>query len=69
MSWLLNSLEPTVAEGFLFLDSVREIWKSIAEMYGSKKNVARVYQLQVDISKTMKGEKAFHTYLNYLKAM
>lgn len=43
MSWLLNSMEPSIAEGFLFLDFAREIWESAMEIYREKENHARVY--------------------------
>ncbi|CAN6445887.1 unnamed protein product [Victoria cruziana] len=69
MSWLLNSIELSIAEDFLFLDSAREMWDSDVEIYRKKENVARIYQLQVDIAKAVKVEKAFHAYLSHLKAM
>ncbi|CAN6459804.1 unnamed protein product [Victoria cruziana] len=69
MSWLLNSMEPMIAEGFLFLDSAKEIWEAAAEIYGEKENLARIYQLQQEISKTVKGDRLFHVYLTQLKAM
>ncbi|CAN6444480.1 unnamed protein product [Victoria cruziana] len=56
MSWLLNSMEPMVAEGFLFLDSAKGIWETETEIYDEKENLARIYQLQQEISKTMKGD-------------
>lgn len=34
MLWLLNSMGPTIVEGFLFLNSVKEIWDAFAEIYG-----------------------------------
>lgn len=69
MSWLLNSMESTIAEGFLFIDSVKEVWDAAVEIYGEKENLARVYQLQIEVSKVIKGEKLFHVYLNHLKAL
>lgn len=33
------------------------------------KNLGRVYQLQNDIAKSVKGEKIFYLYLNHLKSM
>lgn len=62
-------MEPTIAEGFLFLYSAREIWDFAVEIYGEKKNITHIYQLQVDITKAPKGEKLFHAYLSQLKVM
>lgn len=36
MSWLLNSMEPSIVEGFMFLVFVQEIWESIVEIYSGK---------------------------------
>ncbi|CAN6459980.1 unnamed protein product [Victoria cruziana] len=69
MSWLLNSMESSIAEGFLFLDSTKEIWEAVSEIYGEKENVARIYQLQQDLVKTVKGDRVFHVYLNQLKGI
>lgn len=69
MSWLLNSMESSVADGFLFLDSTHEIWESIVEIYGGRENLARVYQLHNDIAKVVKGDKVFYYYLYSLKSM
>lgn len=69
MSCLLNSIEPSIVEEFLFLDYAKEVWDSAVEIYGGKENLARMYQLQFDIAKTVKGDKVFHVYLNNLKSL
>ncbi|CAN6439671.1 unnamed protein product [Victoria cruziana] len=45
MAWLLNSMSPNVAEGFLFMDMTKEIWDVVAEIYGEKENIARIFKL------------------------
>lgn len=69
MSSLLNSMEPEIAEGFLFLDSAKEIWDFVNEIYREREKLDRVYQLQQDINHVAKGDKAFHLYYGGLKAM
>ncbi|CAN6459508.1 unnamed protein product [Victoria cruziana] len=69
MSWLSNSMEPAIAEGVLFLDSAKEIWDSLVEIYGGGQNLARVYMLQQEINKASKGARPFHLYLSSLKGM
>lgn len=69
MSWLFNSMEPNVAEGFLFLNITKEIWCSVAEIYNGKENMTKHFKLQVDINKIAKDDKPFHTYINHLKSM
>ncbi|CAN6454775.1 unnamed protein product [Victoria cruziana] len=68
-SWLLNSMEPAIAEGFLFLNSAKEVWDALEEMYGEGHNLAKVYLLQQEISKATKGDHPFHLYLSNLKGM
>lgn len=67
MFWLLNVMNLEIAEGFISLDFAKEIWDSLAEIYGEKGNIARVYQLQQDIPRMSKGEKFFRAYLSNLK--
>lgn len=62
-------MNPEIAEGFIFLDPAKEIWDSLAEIYGEKHKIARVYQLQQNIVKISQGERSFHAYLSGLKAM
>lgn len=69
MSWLLNFMNWEITKVFIFLDSAREIWDSLGEIYGKGENLARVYQLEQVITKMNKGEKAFHLYLSSLKSM
>ncbi|CAL9000576.1 unnamed protein product, partial [Prunus brigantina] len=49
MSWLLNSMEPQVAEIFSFFDSAQHLWTAVKEMYGNENNAARIFQLKKDI--------------------
>ena len=51
-SWLLNSMEPHVAEIFTFSDSVKTLWDSLTEFYGSQNNVARIFELKKEIAAT-----------------
>lgn len=39
------------------------------KIYRERQNLIRIYQLQIDIAKAVKGDKAFHIYLNSLKSM
>lgn len=69
MLWLFNSMEPTIATWFLFLDTVKEVWDSVEEIYGEVHNLARVYILQQKIARVTKGDRPFYIYLNNLKGM
>lgn len=58
-----------IGEGFLFLNSAKEIQNSLAQIYSEKENFARIYQFQQDITRMSKGKKHFHLYLSILKSM
>ena len=45
MSWLWNSMEPTVCSSVMFLSSAKEIWESVHETFSMENNVSRVYEV------------------------
>lgn len=69
MSWLLNSMEPQVAEIFSFSDSAHHLWESVQEMYGQQNNAARIFQLKKDIAGCYQDGKPFIEHLGKLKSM
>lgn len=46
MSWLLNLMDPSITEGFLFLNMAKEVWDALEEIYKEGHNLARIYLLQ-----------------------
>lgn len=62
-------MNPEIVEGFLFLALASEVWESMCEIYGGNKNLARVYQLQQNINRTIMGDRPFHLYFSNLKSM
>lgn len=62
MAGLLNSMNPESAKRFLFLDLIKKIWDSVCEIYGERKNLAHVYQLQQDKARLLK-KKSLSTYI------
>ncbi|CAL8996741.1 unnamed protein product, partial [Prunus brigantina] len=69
MSWLLNSMEPQVAEIFSFFDSAQHLWTAVKEMYGNQNNAARIFQLKKDIAGVYQDGKPFIEHLGKLKGM
>ena len=69
MSWLLNSMEPKIAEIFNYSESSMHLWKDVKEMYGNQNNSARVFQLKRDIANLQQEEKSFVQYLGSLTSM
>ena len=46
ISWLFNSMESDVRDGFLFLTIAKKVWDTLTEVYSKKNNVAHIYQLK-----------------------
>ncbi|KAM2621688.1 hypothetical protein TB2_026408 [Malus domestica] len=68
MSWLLNSMEPKMAEIFSYSVSSHHLWISVRDMYGDLNNAARVFQLKKDLTELQKGNLSFVQHLGNLKA-
>ncbi|KAA8542957.1 hypothetical protein F0562_024120 [Nyssa sinensis] len=52
MSWLLNSMQPHISRGFLFLKTTYEIWTAVAQTYSQVGNDARIYDLRMRVHET-----------------
>ncbi|XP_068331728.1 uncharacterized protein [Pyrus communis] len=68
MSWLLNFMEPKMAEIFSYSVSSHQLWNSVRDMYGDLNNAARVFQLKKDLTELQQGNLSFVQHLGNLKA-
>ncbi|XP_062026215.1 uncharacterized protein LOC133742542 [Rosa rugosa] len=68
MSWLINSMEPKLAEIFSYSESSRHLWDAVKDMYGNLDNAARVFQLKKDLAGIQQGNLSFVQHLGNLKA-
>ncbi|KAI9169963.1 hypothetical protein LWI28_020223 [Acer negundo] len=68
-SWLLNSMEPHVAEIFTFSDSTKALWDLLTEFYGSQDNAARIFELKREIAAVEQEDKTYSEHLGFLKKM
>ncbi|XP_049931518.1 alpha-thujene synthase, chloroplastic-like [Nymphaea colorata] len=50
MAWLLNSMEPSIANLFTYQDTAHGIWEALKERYSEQNNLDRVYQIQCKIA-------------------
>ncbi|XP_026432417.1 uncharacterized protein LOC113329806 [Papaver somniferum] len=66
-TWLLQSMKPHISYIFSFSESAKDLWKSIASLYGLRNNVARVFELKREISEAEQGTKSFTEHFGYLK--
>ena len=49
MSWLVHSMEPSIAAFFLGMEITLEIWDTLAQTYARKGNIAKIYELHRQI--------------------
>ena len=45
MSWLWNSMDPTISSSVMFLSTAKAIWVSVPKSFSIEKNVSRVYEV------------------------
>ena len=43
VSWMVNSMEPTIAQEMIILQLAKKIWDILKQMYGYEKNMFRVF--------------------------
>ena len=67
MTWLLQSMQPQISKGFLFVKTVKELWDAVQETYSSVGNFAKLYELQQDIAKYKQGDLSLASYYHTLK--
>jgi gag-polypeptide of LTR copia-type len=53
-SWLLNSMEPAIADICMCAGSAQAIWEKIEKRFGQKNNHARIFQLQTELYQAKK---------------
>ena len=52
MSWLWNSMTPTISDACMFLSTTKEIWESIRHTYLKARDAAQVYEIKIKIAAT-----------------
>ncbi|GAV59099.1 UBN2_3 domain-containing protein, partial [Cephalotus follicularis] len=67
MSWLWDSLDPTISDTCMFLKTAKEIWDSIHKTYSKVRDVAEVYEIKVKTSATKQGSRTLTEYANTLQ--
>ena len=67
-AWILNSMDPGIAEVFNYHESAYDLWEALKELYGSVNNAARVFQLQRELFEIQQGTNSFVQHLGVLKS-
>lgn len=67
MSWLWDSMEPTISDTCMFLDTAKDIWDFISRTYSKANYAAQVYEIKVKTAATKPGNKSVTEYANTLQ--
>ena len=51
ITWLWNSMEPSIAATTIWVDTTKELWDSLQDRFGQSKNVTP----QIDVGKNMES--------------
>ena len=66
---LLQSMIPDLRQNFLYIDTVKEIWKEIKKNCTKKNYDWRLYELNIKSIQVRKGEDSVMVYACRLKAI
>ncbi|KAL4282295.1 hypothetical protein GQ457_03G025720 [Hibiscus cannabinus] len=69
MSWLLNSMIPSVGRNFLLYTSAADIWNAVQETYSSKDNDSALYGIEEQIFALKQEGLGVTAYFNSLQSL
>ncbi|GAV69491.1 gag_pre-integrs domain-containing protein/UBN2_3 domain-containing protein [Cephalotus follicularis] len=69
MLYLINSMYPTVARGYLLMDSSTDIWTSAEKTFSKKKDISQCYEIRKKLGETKHKEMSVFQYYSTLKAL
>ncbi|GAV80163.1 UBN2_3 domain-containing protein, partial [Cephalotus follicularis] len=64
MSWLWDSMDPTISDTCMLLKTAKEIWDSIRRTYLKARDAVQVYKIKVKTSATKQGSRTVTEYAN-----
>ncbi|CAL9023896.1 unnamed protein product [Prunus brigantina] len=68
LSWILNSIEPEIADSVIYSTTAHEIWEDLKERF-SQSNAPRIFQLQRDIASLHQGQMSVAGYFTKMKGL
>ncbi|BAT73096.1 hypothetical protein VIGAN_01055500, partial [Vigna angularis var. angularis] len=67
MSWLWDSMEATISDTCMFLNTAKDIWDSINRTYSKANDAAQVYEIKIKTAATKQGSKGITEYATMLQ--
>jgi hypothetical protein len=62
MSWLINSVQPHIARGYLLLNTAAKIWSAASQTYSQMGNDTQIYDLRNKVHGMKQGELTIAQY-------
>ena len=62
MSWLINSMQPTISRTFMFLRTAKDIWTAVREAYSDEENVSQIFEIKTRLWQMKQGERDVTDY-------
>ena len=69
MTWLINSIHPTISRTFVLMDSAHEIWLAAAQLYSQQGNDAQAYELRKKIRGFFQKDRSLVEYYAELSSL
>ncbi|BBN67719.1 hypothetical protein Prudu_164S000500 [Prunus dulcis] len=67
LSWILNSLDPDLANSVIYAETAHEVWTDLKERF-SQSNAPRIFQIQRSIATHTQDQMPLATYYSKLKS-
>ena len=57
MSWIMNSVEPHIADGLIYYNTAKQMWDNLRDTYSQETNVSRILQVEQEIYNLQQGDQ------------
>ena len=68
LSWIINSVQPEIADSIIYSTTTHEIWEDLKEHF-SQSNAPRIFQLQREITSLTQGQMSVADYFTKMKGL
>ena len=69
VSWLVNSMDPSVAREVMMLRSAKKIWDTLRLTYDHEKNISRVFEINEQLFTLCQGDQSIHEHFTALRGV
>ena len=69
MSWLVNSMEPEISQGYIFYSTAKDIWDAVNLTYSNQGNDSKLDELNEKARSVQQGDTTVTYYFNALHSL